>query len=142
MIIYKVVKREKYSRINHSCCAYGKYELEYIRGKTTKALPGTVIMCFKIRGQAQIFIGQLARLAPLGYGCTYEIIRVESIGKRICLPFYTSRFSSQDLDAFYKSINKIPEGKQRKTYICTIGYEPRIIHPGTICFSAVKVLDR
>ena len=142
MIIYKVVLKKKYSRISYSCCATDKYQLEYIKGKITEAVPATAVMCFETKKQAQNFIIQLSRYihAPHPYGWLYRILKVESIGNRIFFPFYTSLYNSLALDIYYEMINKTLKEEYLKTHHFTKGFNLQVSHSGTICFSAIKVL--
>ena len=108
MIRYKVL------RDRSSCYACGDFRLEYLKGTTVKAIPGTLgIMVFDTYENADVF-------------ATYKhhIVKVKPIGRGKKRPSICTWTGTIDLNYFYEDKNKG-------------------IHspPGTICYPAVEVLE-
>ncbi len=117
MKVYKVVKKvgEKY----YSCLANGRYKLEYVKGKITTAIEGTLgIMVFPKEKDAKNFV-------RAWWDGKFVILPVTPIGKGTWIKTIARDVLWHVIRAFYRT-------KASDYYTSAV--------KGTKCYKAVRVL--
>ena len=121
--VYKVVKvLGNGHRI--SCCAYGKYKINYAKNKTL-VIGGNGALLFETKIEAKRFLN-----TNLDHRKDkYKIIEIQPIEKVFSPKMWTSCYDSGSLDYFYKKLYGLAESVSTKSP-----------HAGAICCRKIKVL--